>query len=77
MTCDFRQARECLCLADTCEQRPATQVPTHQASVKTIMLTALTLGVVFWWFGFVALSRADEHYRKVALDQQENVSWQK
>jgi hypothetical protein len=69
--CGFRSARECLCPSGTCEQTPATPAPTVHASVKTILLTALTLGVVFTWFGFVALSKADEHYRKVALDQQE------
>lgn len=78
MRCDLRTLNECACPADTCSVRkPATVAPTVQASIKTIMLTALTLGVVFTWFGFVALSRADEHFRKAALDQQEQVTWQK
>lgn len=72
MTCGFRQARECLCPAETCSAaKPATPTPTHQASVKTIMLTALTLGVVFIWFGFVALSEADRKFGEQDLRNQE------
>jgi hypothetical protein len=69
--CIIKAFGGCACKPGECAERPATVAPTVQASVKTIMLTALTLGVVFTWFGFVALSRADEHFRKAALDQQE------
>jgi hypothetical protein len=35
------------------------------------MLTALTLGVVFIWFGFVALSEADRKFGEQDLRNQE------
>lgn len=69
--CIIKAFGGCACPPGECAEKPATVAPVVQADVKTILLTAIVLGMLFTWVAYVALPKADEHYRKVALDQQE------
>lgn len=68
MTCGFRQARECLCPASTCEQRPATPAPVILISARTQMAVCLFVGVIA---AFLAAALMEQKLRTSDLINQE------
>jgi hypothetical protein len=69
--CQFRTERECLCPADTCEQRTATPAPVILISIRTQMAVCLFVGVIA---AFLAAALMEPGLKRADLRNQEVVN---
>ena len=75
--CHLRST-ECGCQPHECKAaRPASLAPVHSFTARH-QLAAIACGLFVFGVVWIAMTKADEHYRKAALDCQEScVSWRK
>lgn len=77
MICHVRDLHECTCGPDECKAaRPASLAPVHSFTARH-QLAAIACGIFVFGIVWLAMTKADEHYRKQKLDQQEVITWKR
>lgn len=78
MRCDLR-GTECTCELSECRaaQPEPLPAPVFIPTWKQQLAVVTSLGVVFGFIFYAAVSRADGHYRIQQLDQQEVLAWKR
>lgn len=73
MRCDLKTLNECPrpCITRCAVQPQTTPTPVPRFTVRDQLMVCAFIGVVAGFIFYGAASRADEHYRIQALDQQE------